>query len=177
MFRSHSLSCAGCCPAFDSWPPGGKRQKRLRWGLRWGLVTNKTFADTWIPQDTSLILNSAFIFFLTLILTRPYRFISILLDSPCVEYRAEHQRQSAALSITFRKKVRPSSFSGDRRRNVKSPLQMPLECQRGKRPWMSQVWQGCGSSFLQLHRGVDGFRYRLPALHLLSACPLNLCSF
>lgn len=43
-----------------------------------GGLTKKTFADTCVPQDAQLISNSAFISFLTLILTRLYKFISIL---------------------------------------------------------------------------------------------------
>lgn len=68
------------------------------------MVTKKTFADTWIPQEAQLISNSAFIFFLTPILTRPYKFISVLLRQLCFGYRAEHQRRCVTLPITFRQK-------------------------------------------------------------------------
>lgn len=66
------------------------------WGC--GGLTKKTFADTCVPQDAQLISNSAFISFLTLVLTRPYKFISI----PSQTAAAHQQRRQ----VTFGKKER-----------------------------------------------------------------------
>lgn len=149
----------------------GKRRRRGVCGV--GGVTKKTFADTWIPQDAYLIFCSAFIFFLTLILTRPYKFISVLLCPLCFGYTAERQLRCVTLPITFRKKERVSLHVDGQEKceiSIKDAIRMS---ERKKGPECHRPDGDAAPQLCSVHRGVDGFKSSLSGPHLPPNLPFK----
>lgn len=131
----------------------------------------KTFADTCIPQDAAqLISNSAFIFILTLILTRPYKLISVLLCHTA----AEHQSRRLTVPLTFRKKG-CVSFHVDRQEKCEISIKDAIRMSKRKKGGLNVTGLMGMQHFSSA--ATTGELMASDTTCLVPICPLNLCSF
>lgn len=127
------------------------------------VLTRKTFAGTWIPQDAMLISSSASIFliFLTLLLLKILRLWILL----CLEYTAVNQHWISYLSITFRKNN--PGCDRDMRISIKDMIrrsEIKKKEEKKRETWMSVVDGDAGLQLRPQSTEDSG-------LHLLSLTP------